>query len=398
MLALAFLFASMALPAAPPATTDAATLIQQVAHTAEVRWPDGDTREENRPHLWNYTRSVLLTGFEDAAAVSPVSDYNRYVRAAMDKVVSPDGHLSDFPNEPHSLDQIAMGRQLVDLYNQTHDERYATAAKQVFNELMLQPRNRAGGFWHKQIYPAQMWLDGLYMAEPFYANYAVTFHQPNAFEDITHQFVVMEDRARDPKSGLLYHGWDESHQQAWANKDTGLSSQFWARSIGWYAMALVDTLPYYPANAPGRKQLLAILNRTSDAIIHAQDPQTGLWWQVLDRVNAPRNYPEASSSAMFIYVLEKGVRLGYLPAKDLTPARKAWDNYCAKLLQHDPNGAVHITSIVHSGGLGGTPYRSGSYDYYTGEHVVSDDPQGVGAFLMAASETARLQHNHQATK
>lgn len=380
-------------------TTDAAKLMKAVAQTAEKYWPDGDTRQENRPYLWNYTKSVLLTGFEDAAAVSSAPEYDRYVRVAMDNVVDSEGHLKDFPNEPHSLDQIPMGRQLLYLYNETHEKRYAAGANQVFDELMLQPRNRAGGFWHKQIYPAQMWLDGLYMAEPFYAEYAVTFrYPPDAFEDITHQFTLMEEHARDPKTGLLYHGWDESHQQAWANKETGLSSQFWGRSVGWFAIALVDTLPYYPANDPGRQQLVGILNRLAAAIVQVQDPGTGLWWQVLDRGGAPGNYLEASASAMFIYALAKGVRLGYLPSTYLLPARKGWDGFCVHFLEHEPGGAAHITGIVHSGGLGGSPYRSGTYDYYTHERLVTDDPQGVGAFLMAASEMVRLQESRQIAK
>jgi len=386
-------------PYAATAKADAATLMNAVVQTAEKHWPDGDTRQDNRPYLWNYTKGVLLMGFQDAAAVSSAPEYDRYVRVAIDKVVDSGGHLKDFPNEPHSLDQIPMGRQLLYLYNETHQDRYAAGAKHVFDELTLQPRNRAGGFWHKQIYPAQMWLDGLYMAEPFYAEYAVTFHcPPDAFEDITHQFAVMEEHARDPKTGLLYHGWDESHQQAWANGKTGLSSQFWGRSVGWFAMALVDTLPYYAADDPGRQQLLAILNRLAAAIIKVQDPDTGVWWQVLDRAGAPGNYLEASASAMFIYALEKGVRLGYLPTSYLVPARKGWDGFCAHFLEREPGGAVHITGIVRSGGLGGNPYRSGTYDYYTHERVVTDDPQGVGAFLMAASEEVRLEECNQRAK
>jgi unsaturated rhamnogalacturonyl hydrolase len=394
---LALLFTG--LPQALPRADDPAALMMKVARTAEKRWPDADTRQDHRPYLWNYTRSVLLMGFERASEVSTVPDLEEYIRSSTDRVVLPEGGVRDFPNEPHSLDQIPGGRQLLYEYAKTHEARYGTAAGHVFDELMVQPRNRAGGFWHKQIYPAQMWLDGLYMAEPFYAEYAVTFgERRDAFGDITHQFVTVEQHARDPRTGLLFHGWDESHQQAWADKQTGLSSQFWGRSIGWFAMALVDTLPYYAKDDPGRAQLVAMLNRLAVAVAKVQDPANGLWWQVMDRAGAPGNYEEASASAMFLYALAKGVRLGYLPTAYLDNVHRGWNGYVTKFLQPGEDGSMHVNGIVRSAGLGGTPYRSGSYDYYTHEGVVTDDPQGVGSFLMAASEMVRLENKSTSSK
>jgi unsaturated rhamnogalacturonyl hydrolase len=244
----------------------------------------------------------------------------------------------------------------------------------------------SGGFWHKQIYPDQMWLDGLYMAEPFYAEYASIFDEPQDFADITKQFSLIEQHARSPKTGLLYHGWDESRKQAWADKATGDSHVFWARGMGWYMMALVDSLPYFPKDDPGRATLLAILNRTAAAVIRYQDARTGLWYQVLDRPGASGNYFESSAACMFTYALQKGVRLGYLPQHYSRNAARAWQGILSHFVQTGANGAATVTGTVKGIGLGGAPYHDGTYAYYVSSPVVSDDPKGIGAFLLASTE------------
>ena len=174
-----------------------------------------------------------------------------------------------------------------------------------------------------------MWLDGLYVAEPFRAEYASISHHPEDFADITHQFVLMEQHARDPRTGLLYHGWDESKQERWANKQTGDSSEFWARGMGWYIMALVDTLDYYPAGDPGRAQLLAILQRTAAAVARFQDPKTGLWFDVLNKPSQKGNYLESSAACIFVYALAKGVRMGYLPPTYSSNAERGYKGILA---------------------------------------------------------------------
>ena len=388
MLLTALLFtAAPAIPSRPAPRQ----LISKIAEEASARWPEADLTKASYAHPWSYDKGTLLQGFVAATEATGDSAYDTYVRAAVDQVVDAQGNIKDFPNEPHSSDQILMGRQLLHLYRETHEERYAKAARHVMDEVAQLPRNRAGGFWHKQIYPTQMWLDGLYMVEPFYAEYASTFHDSTAFVDIAHQFTLIENKTRDPKTGLLYHGWDESRQQPWADKQTGLSSQFWARAIGWYAMALVDTLAYFPANDPGREQLLQVLQRLAPALMAAQDSEKGVWWEVLNRPGAPGNFVEASASCMYVYALEKGVRLHYLPASDLAAARKGWAGILTQFVKTDSDGTVHLTGVVRGAGLGGTPYRSGTYEYYTTERIVSDDPKGIGAFLMAGSEEVRLE-------
>jgi unsaturated rhamnogalacturonyl hydrolase len=224
------------------------------------------------------------------------------------------------------------------------------------------------------------------MAEPFYAEYAATFNHPEAFADITHQFQLIDEHARDSKTGLLYHGWDESRQELWASKQTGLSSEFWGRAMGWHMMALVDTLSYYPVDDPGRNQLIVQLDHAAAAITKYQDKKSGLWYQVLDKGGEKGNYLESSASCMFVYALTKGVRRGYLPQSYLANAERGYRGILSRFVQKGPGGDVSLIGTVKVGGLGGNPYRDGSYAYYIGEKVGTNDPKGVGAFLLASAE------------
>ena len=320
------------------------------------------------------------------------ASYFHYIQNSVDALLAPDGSIPTQKPEEHQLDNILLGRQLLLLYRVTRNQRYLAAATLLYSQLAQQPRNTSGGFWHKQRYPNQMWLDGLYMAEPFRAEYASVSHHPEDFSDITHQFVLMERHARDPKTGLLYHGWDESRQERWANKQTGDSSEFWARGMGWYMMALVDTLDYYPANDPGRRQLLAILSRAAAAVARYQDPNTGLWYDVLNKPHEKGNYLESSAACMFVYALAKGVRRGYLPASYVPNAQRAYHGILTHFITTGPGGDVSLSATVKASGLGGDPYRDGSYAYYIGEKVATNDPKGVGSFLLAASEMETAQN------
>ncbi len=236
-----------------------------------------------------------------------------------------------------------------------------------------------------------MWLDGLYMAEPFYAEYSMLMHDDKAFDDIANQFIWMEKHARDPQTGLLYHGWDESKQMKWADPGTGLSGNFWARAMGWYASALVDALDYFPADHPQRKNLIAILNRLVDALEKQQDKETGLWLDVMN-YNGPgreKNYFEASASCQFTYAIAKGVRMDYLQPVKITMARNAFNGIISHFLKTE-NGQTNLYGTVKVSGLGGKPFRDGSFDYYMSEPVVMNDPKGIGAFLLAADEMEML--------
>jgi unsaturated rhamnogalacturonyl hydrolase len=369
---------------------------QRMANATMARWPDGRFVAPGEPWEWNYELATLLNGIDAVWYQTADGAYFRYAKQSVDALVTPDGSIPTYDPAAMTLDNLAMGREVLCLYRVTKDPRYFKAAAILRNQISIQPRNASGGFWHKKIYPDQMWLDGLYMAEPFYAQYASVFQQPQDFADITHQFTLAESHTRDAKTGLLYHAWDESHQQPWSNKTTGTSPIFWARGMGWYMMALVDTLPYYPQNDPGRLQLIAILNRAAEAINRIQDPQSGLWYQVLDRPAAKNNYFESSAACMFTYALEKGVRLGYLPPKYSNNASRAWQGILTHFAQTDADGSLTLTGTVKAIGLGGTPYRDGSYDYYVHAPVASNDPKGIGAFLLAATEMENASHARNA--
>ncbi|MET0553752.1 MAG: pectate lyase, partial [Vicinamibacteria bacterium] len=231
---------------------------------------------------------------------------------------------------------------------------------------------------------------GLYMGSPFLAQYAQEFGEPALFDDVVKQFVLMEKHARDEKTGLLYHGWDESKQQKWANKETGRSPAFWGRAMGWYAMALVDALDFIPEKHPGRKDLVAILDRVAEAAVKVQDPKTGTWWQVLDQPGREKNYLEASVTAMFSYSLLKGARLGYLDKKYGGAGRRAYEGALKEFVAVSPEGLAEIHKVCAVAGLGGDPekerYRSGEYDYYVNERIRSNDPKAVGPFILASLE------------
>ena len=359
---------------------------ERAANAVIVRWPDGRLAPAGAHWVWNYELGTLLEGMDAVWLNTADPRYFNYIKSAVDQFVAPDGSIPTYTVEEYQLDSILLGRQLLFLYGVTQDRRYLTAANLLYQQLLQQPRTPSGGFWHKQRYPNQMWLDGLYMAEPFYAEYASLSHHPEAFQDITHQFVLMEEHARDSKTGLLYHGWDESKQERWASEQTGLSSQFWGRAMGWYMMALVDTISYYPEDDPGRKQLISMLERDAAAVARYQDGATGLWYEVLDKAGEKGNYLESSASCMFVYALAKGVRQGYLPQRYLANAERGYKGILSRFIQTGPGDDVSLTGTVKVGGLGGEPYRDGSYAYYLSEKIATNDAKGVGAYLLASAE------------
>ena len=372
--------------AAGPVWAQATLWSQRMADSTIQRWPEGRWAAAGAPWHWNYELGTLLEGMDAVWYGSARGEYYRYLKQSVDQFVGPDGSIPTYHADEDQLDSILMGRQLLLLYRVTQNERYYKAAKLLREQLAQQPKTASGGFWHKKIYPNQMWLDGLYMAEPFYAEWAKEFEEPQDYAEITRQFVLIDEHARDAKTGLLYHGWDESKEQFWVNKATGDSPNFWGRAMGWYMMALVDTLAYYPENDPGRAQLLEILQRTSAAVAKVQDLGTGLWWQVLDKPGAKGNYLEASASCMFTYALAKGVRLGYLPRTYEKNAERGWSGIEKRFVRVDADGSVTLTGTVKVAGLGGAEHRDGSYEYYVSQPVADNDPKGAGAFLLAASE------------
>ena len=371
------------------ASAQARSYAADMAKTVMTLWKDS-LSSGGRPAKWTYDQAVFLKGIEGLWKATGDPKYFNFIQKSMDFFVDEKGNIRTYRSDDLTLDNVTPGRQMLLLYNVSGKEKYLKAVNTLRKQLQDQPRTKEGGFWHKKVYPDQMWLDGLYMGEPFYAEYAATFHEDTSFNDIARQFILMEKRARDAKTGLLYHGYDESRQQKWADKTTGVSPNFWARAMGWYGMGLVDVLEKFPANHSQKKELISILNRFANAVIKVQDQKTGLWWDILNMPGKEKNYPEASASSMFVYALAKGVRLGYLPASYLAAAKKGYNGITKNFIKIE-DGRTNLYGTVSVSGLGGNPYRDGSYDYYMGEKVVMNDPKGVGAFILAANEMEMLQ-------
>lgn len=336
---------------------------------------------------WHYEHGLVI----QAMAAIGESRFQDVEKAWVDHFVTAEGDIRTYRVGEYNLDQINPGKLLFPVYRRTGEERYAAAIKLLRQQLQSQPRTSSGGYWHKQIYPYQMWLDGVYMAEPFQAEYAVTFNEPELFEDITHQFILMDNKARDPQTGLLYHAWDESKVQKWANKETGCSPHFWGRAMGWYVMALADVLELLPAEHPRRLDLLAILSRLSAALTRHQDPNSGLWYQIVDLPERPGNYRESSVSAMLAYAFAKAARNGWLPAEYLAVARRAYHGLLENMIRVDARGLLTLEGTCSVAGLGGEPYRDGSFDYYIHEPVAANDFKGVGPFILAALEMEKAK-------
>jgi unsaturated rhamnogalacturonyl hydrolase len=348
---------------------------------------------------WDYTQGVVLNAIERAALEKRDTAMLEYVSANMERWITPEGDILGYAIDDYNIDEISQGRLLFRMHQQelalgSDDGRFKYAADMLRQQLRRQPRTSEGGFWHKKIYPRQMWLDGLFMGQPFYAQYAQVFNEPAAYDDIARQFLLIARRTRDPRTGLMYHAWDEARAQPWADSATGLSPNFWGRAMGWYVVGVVETLDYFPANHPQRAAIIQTLRDAAEGIARVQDPVTGLWWDVLDQPNRDGNYLEASASSMFAYALAKGARLGYIDPRYRAVAERGFDGLLSNLVRENPDGTVSLTNIVQVSGLGGNrrsdgSYRDGSYAYYVSEPVVTDDYKGVGPFILAALELGR---------
>lgn len=343
--------------------------------------------------LWHYEHGLQVMAIQKSAEATGEARYMRFVFDWIDRFVQADGSIRTYRLDEYNLDQINAGKLLFGALDRTGDKRYRKALHLLREQLKTQPRTNSNGFWHKQIYPYQMWLDGIYMAGPFLAEYARRFDEPATFEDVVRQILLIEEHTRDEKTGLLFHAWDESKGQPWCNPTTGCSQYFWGRGIGWFVMALVDVLDHLPQEQARRQDLIAVLDRTARALVRVQDEGTGLWYQILDLPYRKGNYLEASASAMFVYAFAKGVRAGYLPKDFLFSASRGYHGLLQSLIKIDAQGLLTLEKVCGAAGLGGDPYRDGSFEYYVTEKIVPNDPKGVGPFILAALEIERAGAN-----
>ena len=361
----------------------------KMALTLMKRHPESYMIDDTKKPKWDYVHGLVLYSFQELYKKNPDPRYTAYIKGYLDNFIEENGNIKTYEIEKYNIDMIVAGRLLFNVYETTKEEKYLKAMQLLRKQLEEHPRTQSGGFWHKKIYPNQMWLDGLYMGEPFYAQYTVTFENEKKLDDVAKQFEQIQLHATDSKTGLLYHAWDESKQMPWANKETGKSPNFWSRALGWYAMALVDALDYFPKDHPKQKEIVGYLNNVAVALAKFQDKESGLWYQVTDKAGEKGNYLEATGSSMFAYAFAKGVNKGYLPAEYKKLANKAFDGLTKQLMKVDADGTITLTQACQVAGLGGTPYRDGSYEYYVNERKKDNDPKGTGPFILAALELNR---------
>lgn len=335
---------------------------------------------------WNYEQGLILEVLYQVYLYTGEEKYFQFIKENLDQYIEEDGKIKTYKFENFNIDLVNPGRALLYTYNKTGIEKFKIAADTLRKQLKYHPRTPSGGFWHKLIYPEQMWLDGLYMGQPFYALYSRLNNQPQFYDDIIHQFTLIEKKTRDKKTGLLYHAWDESKKQKWADPKTGLSPNFWGRAMGWYAMALVDVLDILPENYSKKVELKKILQRFAKAIIKYRDKNTNIWYQVVDLPDREGNYLEASATSMFAYALAKGANKGYLNKKYLTVAKDVFEGLLKHISKIEDTGYINLYQICRSAGLGGTPYRDGSFEYYISEPKRMNDIKGYGPFILAALE------------
>lgn len=350
-----------------------------------------DTVLEKFPQLnksWSYDYGVVCKGLEQAYELLKDEKYYDYIKSNMDFFIQPDSSIKYYEMEQSNLDFLNNGKIFLYLYQKTNDSKYAEAAQLLRKQLMEHPRTSEGGFWHKKRYPNQMWLDGLYMAQPFYAEYSNLFEEGQSHTDVVKQFKLIDCHLKDTKSHLLYHGWDEKKECFWADKETGLSANFWGRSVGWYACALVDTLDYL-TKEEDRQVLIAMVSDLAQALVNVQSKEKGVWYQVLDKSDVYGNYPEASCSCMFTYFLLKSIRMGYISADYFVYAKKAYYGVIREFVEVDQNRLLNLHGTVYVSGLGGDKLRDGSYDYYISEPKQVNNLLGMGAFIMASVEMER---------
>lgn len=345
---------------------------------------------------WNYTSGLELLAIMDVSESYDKPEMWEYAERYYDTIVREDASVITYKKSKYNIDHVCPGRPLFGLYAKSGEERYRMVIDTLYSQLCGQPRNDDGGFWHKQVYPHQMWLDGLYMGEPFYAQYARDVLLPTdrkaydeAMADIVNQFVTVAKHTYDPKTELFRHACDVSREMFWCDKTTGQSAHAWGRAMGWYAMAIVETLQYMNVESEGAQKMIEILNHIYKVLPRYASPVSGMWYQVLDSPEREGNYEESTGSIMFVYAMMKGVRLGYLPSEMKQESMRLYEKFVERFVKENEDGTISITNCCAVAGLGGKTMRSGDFDYYISEPIIENDCKGVGPFIWASLEYER---------
>ena len=346
---------------------------------------------QGKPAHWNYIDGCMMTALLNFAEITGDKKYSDFVCDFIDYYVGDDGSILGYSKDKYNLDDINEGRVLFDLYDMTGKEKYLKAIERLHAQIVEQPRTNTGNFWHKQIYPNQIWLDGIYMAQVFYVRYQLK--NGGDISDTLSQIKNVRKYMFSEEKGLCYHGMDCSKSAFWADKQTGLSKNFWLRAIGWFTVALADIIAY--TDGSDRDEFISVFRDVIKGISQYADPETGMYYQVVDCGGREGNYLETSGSSMIAYAMLKGARLGVIDESYAALGRKTFDGICKKYLTVSENGELHLGGICLVAGLGpeDNKRRDGSYEYYISEPVVENDAKGVAPFLLCYTEVLRTQKN-----
>ena len=380
-----------------PLSAAAQKMSVEFADSEMKRFPEAWQLDHGKRLFFGYAQGVGCCAMLDMWHYTGDRKYYDYVAAWADTIVDKDGGIYLYDMSEYNLDFINSGKVLFDIYAETGDARYKKAMDLLARQLARHPRTHEGAFWHKLIYPFQIWLDGLYMASPFLARYGATFDRPDLVDDAVNQFMICARRTYDNRTGLYYHAYDESRNQRWADPVTGHSPNFWGRSMGWWFMALVDVLDYVPENHQHRADLITFIKGLAVSLPEYQD-KDGLWYQVLDCPEREGNFPEASVTSMFMYAYAKAVNKGYIDEEYIRVAEKAYDGLRKVLLRREPDKTWTLTRCCAVGGLGGSKYRDGSFNYYIHERIRDNDAKATGPFIMGCIQLEQYKARTSAKK
>lgn len=355
-------------------------------------WNIESIKQGKKPS-WNYIDGCMMVSLLSLYQTSNDEKYFEFVKKFVDYYVSSDGSILGYEMEKFSTDDVSESRVLFDLYNKTKEEKYRLAIENVFKQVKNHPRTKEGNFWHKKIYPNQVWLDGLYMMQPFYTRYATQEKQLQYYTDIVQQFKNVYDIMRDSKTGLYFHGYDSTKSMFWADSKTGLSKNFWLRSIGWFTVALIDVYDYMDEQLYDECHTIkTIFKELVESIVLFQDEESKMFWQVPNFPNKEGNYLETSGSCMIAYALLKGVRLKALPPRYQQIGIDIFNGVCKKYLTMEDDD-FNLGGICLVAGLGPETNvrRDGTYEYYISEPIVENDAKGVGPFILAYTEVKKIK-------
>ena len=359
-------------------------LLEKSSPQAPV-WNIEKIKQGKKPS-WNYIDGCMIKAVLELYHIRKDPKYLEFADRFIDYFVQEDGSITSYDPKEYNLDNVNAGKTLFDLYELTGKEKYRKAIDTIYSQLKSQPRTSTGNFWHKQIYPNQIWLDGLYMAQPFYMQYELTYNKGKNCHDSYQQFLNVYRLMRDLRNGLYYHAYDDSRQSFWCDKVTGLSDNFWLRALGWYAMALIDTVEIMPDSMAKEKgELSRFYQELIDSMLPYQDEETGMFYQVVNRGGISPNYLETSGSAIFAYAIMKSVRLGLLSSSYFAYGKKAFEGICQKYLS-EKDGELQLGGICLVAGLGNKEKREGTFDYYMREPIVQNDAKGVAPLVLAYVE------------